>query len=305
MPPYCTSSVIGRRDFLKVLVGLTSLSVLFPHGTIQAAKLKKEKANSWDAPIWIMDIASGAILESQRSASLIKTPAYGMPGSIMKLITATALLQENLLSPNQQFHCNGTIRLHEHASHCPHPHGALTLQEALGYSCNVFFAQAMQPLSNSCWLDYAQRFQLDRPLRDGEPFEFQATDAKHQPVQMLGLGLSSAIQPNALQLLRLARSIARRNIPSIHASTWNLLQQGMRLSARRGTAQQLDPPDRFKLAAKTGTAPHGQRFNSWLIGYFPFEKPRFAFCARAQAGTAKDSAVPMMRQFLLRGTFNA
>jgi peptidoglycan glycosyltransferase len=305
MHPYCTSSVMGRRDFLKALVGLTGMSVLFPQGITQAANLKKYSTTSWDAPIWIMDVTSGAILEPQGSASLIKTPPYGMPGSIMKLITATALLQENLLSPNQQFHCNGTVHLHGHAYHCPHPHGALTLREALGFSCNVFFVQAMQPLSNSRWLDYAQCFQLDRPLRDGEPFEFQATDAKHQPVQMLGLGLSSAIQPNALQLLRLARSIARRNIASIHASTWDLLQQGMRLSARRGTAQQLDPPDQFKLAAKTGTAPHGQRFNSWVIGYFPFEKPRFAFCARAQAGTAKDSAVPLMRQFLLRGGFNA
>lgn len=298
MHSYCTSSVLSRRDFLKLLLALSGLPALLstlPRGSSLA---KQAKDVDWQEPVWLWDLASektrGPHTHPTNSAAL----PYGMPGSVMKLVTTTALLEDRLITPNQSFLCGGSIRLHGQNYHCPHAHGTLTLLEAIGVSCNVFFAQAVNHLSHHRFLEHAQRFQLHHPLHAGNPFRFEMKGIETQPIQHLALGLSTNIQPNALQLLRLAQCIAQQDLPNITPGTWDILQQGMRLATRHGTAQGIDPTDHFKLAAKTGTVPHGQRFNSWLIGYFPFEQPRFAFCTRAAEGTAKDSAVPILRHFL-------
>ena len=128
------------------------------------------------------------------------------------------------------------------------------------------------------------------------------------------LGLSDAFQPTLFHLLQFAGFIATQGqIPTLYEEkpkstkdltlslkpeTWRLLQSGMRLAARAGTAQGLDPADRLQLAVKTGTVPHGTTYQSWLLGYFPVENPRYAFCVRAPQGTSQDQAVPLARQLL-------
>ena len=324
MQPYCTSSSFSRRDFLKILLGLCGLA----GGVVALSQCNgKSQARAifqWKEPVWIWDLQA-----SPQSPSAIQGPTqasnaivpYGMPGSVMKLITATALLEDGLLSPNTIFICNGRVKQDGQWIVCPHAHGRLTVQQAIGFSCNVFFAQAVSSLSRNRLIHYARLFQLDRPFQGFSglvnhqqalknnlstkktdlveaPFKFTTEGLDAQPLPLLALGLAPQIQPNALQLLRVAKHIAQHNIPQIRPQTWEILQQGMRLAARAGTAHALDPADHFKLAVKTGTVAHGQRFNGWLIGYFPFDQPRYAVCVYAQEGTARDSAVPLLRHFL-------
>lgn len=67
-------------------------------------------------------------------------------------------------------------------------------------------------------------------------------------------------------------------------------QEGMRKAVTEGTATALSI-EGLRVAGKTGTAETGARkefINSLVIGYFPYEKPRFAFAVileRAKAGT--------------------
>jgi cell division protein FtsI/penicillin-binding protein 2 len=77
-----------------------------------------------------------------------------------------------------------------------------------------------------------------------------------------------------------------------------MLQQGMQLAVRLGTAKQLDVENRMRIAAKTGTTPHGKTFQSWITGYFPYDKPRHAFVLRSSVGTSQDQAVPLAHKFL-------
>src|SRR5205823_10277069 len=108
------------------------------------------------------------------------------------------------------------------------------------------------------------------------------------------LGLAEDLQLNALQILQLAALVAKRGelvklhsqeeeggpvVPlkrELSAATWDVLQQGMQLACSVGTAKQLDPENKLRIAAKTGTTPHGNSFQSWVTGYFPFDKPRHA-----------------------------
>jgi penicillin-binding protein 2 len=79
-------------------------------------------------------------------------------------------------------------------------------------------------------------------------------------------------------------------------------REGMRMAVTQGTALGLSN-QHVAVAAKTGTAQVGARNefqNAWVIGFFPYEHPRYAFAVvmeRAKAGTG-TGAVYAMRQLL-------
>lgn len=104
-----------------------------------------------------------------------------------------------------------------------------------------------------------------------------------QAVAALGNG-GTLVRPTMVQGERIGTHL---NIDDAHLK---LVQNGMRAAVTEGTAQVLSLPE-VRVAAKTGTAETGARkefTNSLVIGFFPFEEPRFAFAAvleRARAGT--------------------
>jgi cell division protein FtsI/penicillin-binding protein 2 len=250
-----------------------------------------QDSQHWREPVWIMSLANRKIW---KPVGLI-VPS-GLPGSIMKLVAATALLEERLMNIDELLECGGTLHIQGQTFHCQHSHGNIAMREAIGLSCNLFFAQAAERLSMRRFLHYAREYQLHQPVEVGESVIFPH-EISSQPSQSYVLGLNRNMRPNALQLARMAGLIGQRKIPNIQPHTWQLLQEGMRVAAVRGTAYELDPNNQWHMAAKTGTAQHGQTFQSWVIGYFPLESPRYAFCARSSAGTAKDSAVPLAHRF--------
>jgi len=79
-------------------------------------------------------------------------------------------------------------------------------------------------------------------------------------------------------------------------------REGMRLSVTDGTAKGLFMQN-IDVAAKTGTAELGSRkefVNSWIIGYFPYENPRFAFAIIMEHGPVENTigGLYVMRRLL-------
>jgi cell division protein FtsI/penicillin-binding protein 2 len=70
-----------------------------------------------------------------------------------------------------------------------------------------------------------------------------------------------------------------------------------------GTAAKLDPENKMHIAAKTGTSPDGNKFQSWIIGYFPTDNPKHAFCLNSLAGNSQEAAVPQAHKFLFATTW--
>jgi len=94
-------------------------------------------------------------------------------------------------------------------------------------------------------------------------------------------------------------SQVEKNIPKDY---YDLVKDGMRNVVEGGTAQLLNV-SYVKVAAKTGTAQTGQgnRFvNSWSVGFFPYENPKYAFTIIMEKGPAKNdlSSSFVMRTFL-------
>ncbi len=86
----------------------------------------------------------------------------------------------------------------------------------------------------------------------------------------------------------LAQGLATTTITKlpIPEEYFTVVQEGMRKGAIEGTAKLLNFPF-VKIAAKSGTAELGvtkARVNSWVIGFFPYDKPRYAFAVVMDSG---------------------
>lgn len=295
------SNFTGRRQFLKSLLGLS--------GVVEASRAEAKVASLPAGYFYWADLKAGQVgFPTGTSAE------PGPPGSVLKLVSAAAMRDKNVFPANQTFECGGTIVLNKKNYSCRVAHGRLTLTQAIAHSCNVFFAQAAERVSAEMVLDYARRFGLDKSAAGypSGPFPDKATAGAQSYV----LGLCQDLKPQGLQILRMVALIATRGcLPCLHsaespypggqpfrlqlsAATWSVLTQGMHLACREGTARELDPSDRLRVAAKTGTAPYGKTFQSWVAGYFPCDAPRYAFCARALNGTSQEKAVPLARKYL-------
>ena len=89
---------------------------------------------------------------------------------------------------------------------------------------------------------------------------------------------------------------------NIKKDYFETVHQGMRMSVTYGTAVGLNVPY-VDVAAKTGTAQLGvakNKVNSWVMGFFPYENPKYAFIVMMEAGPSTNSvgATSVMRQLL-------
>lgn len=297
---------LNRRRFIKSMFGFGSGSML-ETGAQAKEPVKQDEKFFWaDLDNGNIGFPTGLDIPVQR------------PGSVMKLVTAACVLEEGALNPNEKIECTGLAQFGWQKYKCPKAHGLLSVEEALALSCNVYFAKVSSRVGSGTLLGYAEKFLLDKPVSGQPPGEFPDPDKISDSVADYGLGLDKHLRPSALQLLRLSALIARDgDIPHLRSAemadmkgeaikldlspeTFRRLKQGMRLAASKGgTAEAIDPANKLHLAVKTGTVGHGNKFQSWIIGFFPYEKPRHAFSLFAPVGTSHDSAVPLAGKRLL------
>lgn len=128
-------------------------------------------------------------------------------------------------------------------------------------------------------------------------FGFQVT-----PLQMIRAVSSLANGGYLLKpVIRTGESTEKVKI-DIKDETLEEVRKGMRLGVTNGTAVGLNVPY-VDVAAKTGTAQTGsknQTMNSWIVGFFPYEKPRYAFVVvlDESPGGVLRGGVYVMRQML-------
>jgi penicillin-binding protein 2 len=81
---------------------------------------------------------------------------------------------------------------------------------------------------------------------------------------------------------------------------FDVVKQGMRMAVEQGTAKGLYMNE-VELAAKTGTAQIGHDYvNSWIIGFFPYQDPKFAFVVTMERGPVHNliGGVSVMRRMM-------
>ncbi len=89
-------------------------------------------------------------------------------------------------------------------------------------------------------------------------------------------------------------------IPGINTENMNVVRGGMRAAVTEGTATALNLPQ-VAVAAKSGTAQVGvgnTNTNSWIIGFFPYENPKYSFAVLMERGpkAASGNATQVMSE---------
>ncbi len=127
------------------------------------------------------------------------------------------------------------------------------------------------------------------------------------PIQILRAVASIAnggrlVQPTVV-LKSATSSPALVTLP-ISEKNFQIIREGMRLAVTdpRGSAKSLNDPN-VKIAAKTGTAELGDTratVNSWVMGYFPYEHPRYVFVVVMEKGSRQNlvGATYVIRQLV-------
>lgn len=98
------------------------------------------------------------------------------------------------------------------------------------------------------------------------------------------------------------RHVITDEVIDIPQEYFKIIQEGMRLAVTEGTSQALNK-HYVKVAAKSGTAELGvikDTVNSWMIGYFPYENPQYAFAVAMEKGSVHNlvGAGVVMGEFL-------
>lgn len=107
-----------------------------------------------------------ALLSNERSPLLNKAIAgQYAPGSTFKMIVALAALEDGIITRDTKVYCSGRLQLGNHFFHCwkKQGHGALTVEEALKHSCDIFFYEVARQLGIEKIAAMARRFGLGTP----------------------------------------------------------------------------------------------------------------------------------------------
>ena len=138
-----------------------------------------QKHNAKAGSIIVMDVRTGEIV------ALANLPTYHLdeafksdtenrtnravshvyePGSVFKVITAAAALEEEIFVEDDKIFCeNGQYRIANHTLTDHRPHGILTFKEVLGVSSNIGVAKIAQKIGPQTIYEYGKRFRFGMP----------------------------------------------------------------------------------------------------------------------------------------------
>ena len=225
---YCTHLRNTEKECRNANCG--AISVL---DTKDNAVLGLATAPSYDLNDFLNNYS--AILNAPNTP-LVNRATDGMyrPGSTFKTITATAGLNEGIISGNSTFYCNRNYKYIDTMFHCTGTHHYINVSRALTVSCNIFFYETGLKLGIDRLVNYEQMYGLGSPLglESGdsggylacpETFDNLGIDWYVGEITQAAIG-QSEIQVTPLQMSVVASTIANEGVryqPHLIQSVWN------------------------------------------------------------------------------------
>ena len=225
------------------------------------------------------------------------------PGSVFKIITAIAALEENKIDENTQFACYGSLKVGRSSFRCfpKYGHGLLNVEEAMQYSCNVFFIETAKLLGGSLLKEWADKFGLGNFTDIDLTYERKGnvpTSTSIAQTMNLSIGQGEMlvtpiqvtrmiamianggwyIRPHILQKItdykgNILLNNKQKPTETIDISEKNLdsIKRSFRRVLTPGTARNTGLNE-MRVAGKTGTTQTAREDenHAWFIGYAPF-----------------------------------
>ena len=267
-------------------------------------------ANPWDI--------EGVYLNRGLSSSFI-------PGSIFKIVTAAAAIEEFPDALTRTFTCTGSLLVDGNQITCTGVHGAINLQQAMGHSCNPFFAQLALELGGDTLERYATRFGLLSTHRVGNTQtaagNFTAGANNSPALAWSGVGQGENLV-TPFSMLRFMGAIARGGTP-VEPYFVSQITGGFLPYRPRQTGDRILPTTvsnqlatvlleivpayysgsfpGLNLAGKTGTAEvDGQRSHAWFTGFLDDPNHPYAFIVLVEHGGGGLSAAGSVANTVLQ-----
>jgi penicillin-binding protein 2 len=251
-----------------------------------------------------------ALLEDRDLPLLNRAVQPYTPGSTFKLATGYALLEEGYVNPATTYRCSpyivygGQVR----RNWATRDMGPMTVKEAIAWSCNTWYYQAVAQdplgfvdrlaqrarllgLGEATGLEVAEkegllptrawkREALGEPWYPGETLSVAigqgavlATPA--QVARMLATLFNEGRKPRLHLVKRLGNTPVPPRLERVPGRFWGVLKEGMRKTVTQGTARHVLGDFPVPTGGKTGTAetPGKRRGleHAWYMGYGPAE----------------------------------
>ena len=258
------------------------------------------------------------------------------PGSVFKLVVASAALENKKINPNTTFLCQGSTPVGRREFKCWSTHGAQNLLEAITHSCDVFFYKTGLLVGPQLIHDYALKFGFSRTTSFELPYEVPGFipsplwrkinkfknwfdgdtanlsigqgDVLVTPLQVMRM---TAVFANGGYLVTpyIVKAIDGREVAvyqkkpeklNLKKETIERIKEGLNnvVNDPTGTASVLSGLA-VTVAGKTGTAqaPPGQA-HAWFTGFFPVKSPKFAICVFLERGSAGYVSCVVAKQII-------
>jgi penicillin-binding protein 2 len=217
-------------------------------------------------------------------------------------------------------------------------HGPVNVTRALALSSNIYFYQIGGGFKNQKGIGitnmnkYYKEFGFGRELKN-DFFNYEIglvpdpdwkkrvfdDDWRVGDTYFTAIG-QYALQVTPIQVLRAIAAVANNglviepkiitdststaqvfNKSNVQENYFEIVKEGMREAVLDGTARGLNSPY-YEIAAKTGTAELGvskERVNSWIVGFFPYSNPKYAFTIVLESGDVTNliGGVAVARNF--------
>ncbi|AOT69095.1 peptidoglycan D,D-transpeptidase FtsI family protein [Geosporobacter ferrireducens] len=267
-----------------------------------------------------------------KDSPLLNRAAMGLytPGSVFKVITATAAMQQPDLP--KTYRCEGSTNIEGYIlrDYQETAHGEVDLEKALVESCNVAFSQIGINIGEDALREEAERYMFNREI----PFalitkssQFPNKELMNKPElgataigqgKLLTTPLNMALAASAIAnegkmvkpvLVKEVISPEGRTVKSSSAETLSRVCTPM--VAEQLTAMMIQAVEKgtgknariqnIKVAGKTGTAENETgKAHAWFIGFAPADNPKVAVAVVLEnvGSTGGKSAAPIAREMM-------
>ncbi|MBN1870728.1 MAG: penicillin-binding protein [Candidatus Omnitrophica bacterium] len=183
------------------------------------------------ASIIVMDIATGELL------ALANRPTYDLdhaadsaiesrtnraisfvyePGSVFKVVTAAAALEEDIFTEEDKIYCeNGQYRIANHILSDHTPHGTLSFRDVFGLSSNIGVTKIAQKVGAANIYKYGRRFRFGMPTGidlEGEVSGWLKDPSQWSKTTIGAIPIGYEVTVTPLQLVCALSSIANEGV---------------------------------------------------------------------------------------------